>query len=57
MSIVIIIFSFVICFIGALAILDSIYYKNYPIVDQYWIAAVTLIAFLIALIGMMIAGT
>ena len=51
---VIILFGFVIGLVATILIVDQITWSKYPISDEYWIAGLTLIAFLAGMIAMII---
>ena len=52
---VVILFGIFIGLFVFLMVKDALVYRNYPISDEYWIAGLSLIAFLAAFISMILA--
>jgi len=51
---VVILFGFMIGLVAAVLIVDQINWSKYPVSDQYWIAGLTLIGFIAAMISMIL---
>ncbi len=51
---VVILFGFMIGLVAAVLIVDQIRWSKYPISDQYWMAGLTLIGFIAAIMVMIL---